>query len=45
MSRQSLRAAILFATATLEVAGVPSPGVDAEELAAHLLGVSGPGWA
>jgi len=40
MSRQSLRAAIMFATATLEVAGVPSPGVDAEELAAHQLGVS-----
>jgi len=40
MSRQSLRSAILAATATLDVAGVPSPGVDAEELAAHLLGVS-----
>ncbi|HEY5116025.1 MAG TPA: peptide chain release factor N(5)-glutamine methyltransferase [Nakamurella sp.] len=40
MSRQSLRSAILAATATLDEAGVPSPGVDAEELAAHLLGVS-----
>ena len=40
MSRQSLRSAILAATATLAAAGVPSPGVDAEELAAHLLGVS-----
>ncbi len=40
MSRQSLRSAIVSATATLDAAGVPSPGVDAEELAAHLLGVS-----
>ena len=40
MSRQSLRSAIGAATATLEAGGVPSPGVDAEELAAHLLGVS-----
>ena len=39
MSRQSLRSAILAATATLEQAGVPSARVDAEELAAHLLGV------
>lgn len=40
MSRQSLRSAIVAATATLDRAGVPSPGFDAEELAAHLLGVS-----
>ena len=40
MSRESLRAAIISATATLAGAGVPSPGVDAAELAAHLLGVS-----
>ena len=40
MSRESLRAAIISATATLASAGVPSPGVDAAELAAHLLGVS-----
>ncbi len=40
MSRQSLRSAVLAAAATLEQAGVPSPSVDAEELAAHLLGVS-----
>ena len=39
MSRESLRSAILAATGTLDEAGVPSPGVDAEELAAHLLGV------
>lgn len=39
MSRESLRSAILAATATLDAAGVPSPGVDAEELAGHLLGV------
>jgi release factor glutamine methyltransferase len=40
MSRQSLRSAVVAAAATLEQAGVPSPAVDAEELAAHLLGVS-----
>jgi len=40
MSRQSLRAAILAASATLDRAGVPNSGVDAEELAAHLLGIS-----
>lgn len=40
MSRQSLRSAILSATATLDEAGVPSPRADAEELAAHLLGIS-----
>jgi release factor glutamine methyltransferase len=39
MSRQSLRAAILAASATLDRAGVPNSGVDAEELAAHLLGI------
>jgi len=37
--RQSLRVAILAATERLAAAGVPSPQVDAEELAAHLLGV------
>ena len=40
MSRVSLRSAIMAATATLDAAGVPSPGADAEELAGHLLGVS-----
>jgi release factor glutamine methyltransferase len=40
VSRQSLRSAILAATATLEAAGVPSAGADAQELAGHLLGVS-----
>ncbi len=40
MSRQSLRLAIIAAAATLDQAGVASPRVDAEELAAHLLGVS-----
>lgn len=39
MSRQPLRLAIIDAAATLERAGVPSPRVDAELLAAHLLGV------
>ncbi|WP_420120386.1 peptide chain release factor N(5)-glutamine methyltransferase [Nakamurella sp.] len=39
MSRHSLRAAILDAARTLEAAGVASPDVDAQELAAHLLGV------
>lgn len=38
--RQSLRVAIMAATAQLAESGVPSPKVDAEELAAHLLGVS-----
>lgn len=38
--RQSLRVAILAATERLAAAGVPSPQVDAEELAAHLLRVS-----
>jgi release factor glutamine methyltransferase len=38
--RQSLRVAVLAATEELAQAGVPSPKVDAEELAAHLLGVS-----
>jgi len=40
MSRVALRSAILAASGTLDEAGVPSPSVDAEELAAHLLGVS-----
>jgi len=40
MSRVALRSAILAASGTLHEAGVASPGVDAEELAAHLLGVS-----
>ena len=39
MTRVALRSAILAASGTLDAAGVPSPGVDAEELAAHLLGV------
>ncbi len=38
--RQSLRVAVMAATEELAQAGVPSPKVDAEELAAHLLGVS-----
>jgi len=38
--RQSLRVAVMAATEELARAGVPSPKVDAEELAAHLLGVS-----
>src|SRR5690606_11899096 len=38
--RQSLRVAVMAATEELTQAGVPSPKVDAEELAAHLLGVS-----
>ena len=40
MSRESLRAAIVAASATLDAAGVPTPRVDAEELAAFLMGVS-----
>ncbi|ORI17094.1 protein-(glutamine-N5) methyltransferase, release factor-specific [Rhodococcus sp. 1163] len=39
MTRKPLRLAILEATSTLEAAGVPSPRVDAELLASHLLGV------
>ncbi len=39
MSRESLRATILSASAALDAAGVPSPTVDAEELAAYLLAV------
>lgn len=39
MSRKPLRLAILEATAVLEAAGVPSPRVDAELLASHLVGV------
>ena len=40
MTRVSLRATILTATHQLDRAGVASPQVDAEEIAAHLLGVS-----
>jgi release factor glutamine methyltransferase len=39
MTRHSLRAAILEASRTLAAAGVASPDVDAQELAAHLRGV------
>jgi len=39
MSRVSLRSTITTAASSLDVAGVPNPHVDAEELAAHLLGV------
>ncbi|WP_037180668.1 peptide chain release factor N(5)-glutamine methyltransferase [Rhodococcoides fascians] len=39
MTRKPLRLAILEATAILEAAGVPSPRVDAELLASHLVGV------
>jgi release factor glutamine methyltransferase len=39
MSRVSLRSTIATAAGSLKLAGVPSPQVDAEELAAHLLGV------
>ena len=39
-ARESLRVAIIAATERLTAAGVPSPRVDAEELAAHLLGVA-----
>ncbi|MEE2033129.1 peptide chain release factor N(5)-glutamine methyltransferase [Rhodococcus chondri] len=39
MSRQPLRLAIIEAVSVLEEAGVPSPRVDAELLAAHLLGI------
>ncbi len=38
--RHSLRVAILQAAEILEAAGIPTPRVDAEELAGHLLGVS-----
>ncbi|WP_255768266.1 peptide chain release factor N(5)-glutamine methyltransferase [Pseudarthrobacter sulfonivorans] len=38
-SEQSLAAAVRAATAVLQAAGVPSPRVDAELLADHLLGV------
>jgi release factor glutamine methyltransferase len=40
VGRQSLRVAVMTATEELAQAGVPSPKVDAEELVAHLLGVS-----
>ena len=39
MTRHSLRAAILESSRTLAAAGVASPDIDAQELAAHLLGV------
>ncbi|WP_225732273.1 MULTISPECIES: peptide chain release factor N(5)-glutamine methyltransferase [unclassified Nocardia] len=39
MTRQTLRPAINEAAAKLAAAGVPSPRADAEQLAAHLLGV------
>ncbi len=39
MARESLRVAVMAATQLLTDAGVPSPKVDAELLAAHLLGV------
>ena len=39
MSRQPLRLALLEAERTLTAAGVPSPRVDAEVLAAHVVGV------
>ena len=39
MSRQPLRLAILDASRLLEDAGVPSPRIDAELLAAHVVGV------
>ena len=39
MTRHSLRAAILDAARSLDAAGVATPDVDAQELAAHLLGV------
>ncbi len=40
MARESLRVQIMAATTVLSEAGVPSPQFDAEELAAHMLGVS-----
>jgi release factor glutamine methyltransferase len=40
MARESLRVAVMSAVRRLEAAGVPSARVDAEELAAHVLGVS-----
>ena len=39
MARESLRTAVVAATRRLTEAGVSSPGVDAEILAAHVLGV------
>jgi len=39
VSRQPLRLAIIDAVSVLEESGVPSPRVDAELLAAHLLGI------
>ncbi len=40
MARESLRVQIMAATQTLSEAGVASPQYDAEELAAHMLGVA-----
>ncbi|QNK80161.1 peptide chain release factor N(5)-glutamine methyltransferase [Nakamurella sp. PAMC28650] len=40
MARESLRVHIISAAQQLAEAGVPSPQFDAEELAAHLLGIS-----
>ncbi len=37
--RESLRVAVMAATEQLAAVGVPSPKVDAEELAAHMLGI------
>ncbi|MBF6172386.1 peptide chain release factor N(5)-glutamine methyltransferase [Nocardia blacklockiae] len=42
MTRVPLRPAVLAAEQTLQAAGVPSPHVDAEALAAHVLGVERP---
>lgn len=39
LARESLRVQIMAAAQRLSDAGVPSPQVDAEELAAHLLGI------
>ncbi|WP_280235802.1 peptide chain release factor N(5)-glutamine methyltransferase [Nocardia cyriacigeorgica] len=39
MTRAPLRPALLAAVETLQAAGVPSPRADAEQLAAHVLGV------
>jgi release factor glutamine methyltransferase len=40
VARESLRVQIMAAAKTLAESGVPSPQFDAEELAAHLLGIS-----
>ena len=39
MTRVQLRPVLAESIAVLEAAGVPSPRVDAEQLAAHVLGV------